>query len=409
MLKHFFKMVWNRKRTNALFVAEIFVSFIVLFAVVALAVYSLTNYRRPLGFEYENVWRVNVGMQVMSDDTFSDEERERLAQVLATARALPGVEGAAATLSTPWSLGGSNSSYTLNGKRLRYEVSEVTDDFKDVVGLRLTQGRWFAREDVGAGYRPVVINENLARDAFGNESPLGKTLTPPRKPGEDVDPEEKVRLPTRVVGVITDFRKSGELSGPDNFLFRRASLEAGSTDRPPRNLLVRVAPGTPRTFEETLVKSLQPVAPGWSFEVTPLVDERRSSLRLRLAPMAAAGLVAVFLLSMVALGLTGVLWQNVTQRRREIGLRRAKGATERHVLAQILGELFVLTTFGLLLATAILVQIPILGVFSSLTTGVFVASLLLSMGLMYGLTSLCGLYPSLLATRVPPAEALHYE
>ncbi len=63
----------------------------------------------------------------------------------------------------------------------------------------------------------------------------------------------------------------------------------------------------------------------------------------------------------------------------------------------------------LLLATVILVQIPILGVFSSLTTGVFVGSLVLSMALMYALTSLCGLYPSLLATRVPPAEALHYE
>ena len=43
-------------------------------------------------------------------------------------------------------------------------------------------------------------------------------------------------------------------------------------------------------------------------------------------PLIAVGLVAGFLMLMVALGLLGVLWQNVTQRTREMGLRRAKGA-----------------------------------------------------------------------------------
>ena len=63
--------------------------------------------------------------------------------------------------------------------------------------------------------------------------------------------------------------------------------------------------------------------------------------------MLAVGVVAGFLMLMVALGLTGVLWQNVTQRTREIGLRRAKGATARRIHRQILGELLVMTTLAL--------------------------------------------------------------
>ena len=62
--------------------------------------------------------------------------------------------------------------------------------------------------------------------------------------------------------------------------------------------------------------------------------------------MIAAGIVAVFLLLMVVLGLTGVLWQNVTQRTPEIGLRRAMGAPPGRHPRQILGELLVITTMA---------------------------------------------------------------
>ena len=50
MIRHLFKLIWNRKRTNVLMMTEIFVSFLVLFAVLSLAVYMFDNWRRPIGF-----------------------------------------------------------------------------------------------------------------------------------------------------------------------------------------------------------------------------------------------------------------------------------------------------------------------------------------------------------------------
>jgi len=119
--------------------------------------------------------------------------------------------------------------------------------------------------------------------------------------------------------------------------------------------------------------------------------------------------VAAFLMLMVGLGLVGVVWQNVTQRTTEIGLRRALGGTATAIYTQVLGELVVITSVGLLLGTGLVVQLPLLGVMTFVGTRVFLVGLGTSLALIYLLTLLCGLYPSMLASKIQPAEALHYE
>src|SRR4051812_13358043 len=58
MFTHLFKLIWNKKRQNALLIIEMFVSFIVMFAVFTAIVYAYKNYKLPMGFSYENVWSV---------------------------------------------------------------------------------------------------------------------------------------------------------------------------------------------------------------------------------------------------------------------------------------------------------------------------------------------------------------
>src|SRR5262249_20592314 len=132
--------------------------------------------------------------------------------------------------------------------------------------------------------------------------------------------------------------------------------------RPPRNVLIKVRPGTTAALQERLIKRMQAAAPDWSFEVTPLADMRSSAIQFALVPLAAVGLVAAFLMLMVALGLLGVLWQSVTQRTREIGLRRAKGAARANVRRQILGEIAVMATLALLAGVLVAIQFPLLDI-----------------------------------------------
>jgi putative ABC transport system permease protein len=392
-----FKLVWNRKRVNFLVTVEIFFSFLVLFAVVVLAAFYTDNYSQPLGFSYDNVWNVSIDVKQKSDDYHSAAQVETTRQLFLAVKEFPEVEDAAGAHSAPFKLGASSSVYRLGDRVIRYQVNEVTDGFKDVMGLSLVSGRWFGKEDDGANFDPVVINRRLAREAFGTEEAVGKVLSPP-----------DARRESRVIGVITDFRKNGELAELYNYVFERKDLN-DVKQRPPRNLLMKMRPGVTAEFEERLINRLQSIAREWSFEIDPLAELRATRLKLSLAPVIAVGLVAGFLILMVGLGLTGVLWQNVTQRTKEIGLRRAKGATASNIYAQILGELLVITSFGLLAGIAVVVQFPLLDLVGSVSGKVFFYSVAISVLLIYGLTILCGLYPSRLATRVHPAKALHYE
>ena len=412
MTRHLLKLVWNRKRTNALLVLEILASFLVLFAVTALAVYASSNARRPLGFSYERVWDVDVDMKLRGQP-FTEEKAKLLELVHRAAAETDGVEAVAGAQVAPYSLGSSYGRQRLAGsdgaaaREASFQRDEVTDGFADVMGMRLVAGRFFSKEDDAAPFRPVVVNARFARFVFGDADPIGKVLF--TADAESQTPE------SRVVGVVEDFRKAGELSGPENFLFDREPVDGrvrgeGRPDRrPPPHILVRVRAGTPPAFEERLAKTLQAAAPDWSFEIEPLVDARASALRLRLAPLLAIGLVAGFLLAMVALGLTGVVWQSVTQSTREIGLRRAKGATKSAILGQILGELLVVTSFALALGLVLVLQLPLLHPFPSVSGGVYAASIALSVLVMLLLTSLAGLYPAWLATRVAPSRALRDE
>lgn len=400
MTRHLFKLVWNRKRTNGLMILEIFFSFLVVFVVSTLGIYFWDNYRQPLGYEWQNVWRVSVdmGQGDQDDDPMKAARLKTLDRLLQEVESLAPVESAAAAMVSPYDQGGWSSGTTINGRQVDMEANATTDHFAEVMSLEVVSGRWFQESDDALAWDPVVIDQELARGVYDDKDPVGQAFGEPA-------PSER---PKRVVGVVREFRKGGELSARANFLFERLRL-----DKPmwfqPRSILVKVRPGTSAQFEEELTARLQSVAPEWSFRIKPLSEVRRSSFQELLTPLAAGGTVAFFLLLMVALGLLGVLWQNLLQRTRELGLRRAAGASRSEIHRQVLFEQLILTSFGVLLGVILVVQVPLLDLIGFIRPAVFAAGLLVAMASMYLLSALCAVYPSALASRVHPAEALRYE
>ncbi|UOQ72919.1 hypothetical protein [Hymenobacter cellulosilyticus] len=60
MIRHLLILIWNRKRSTMLLAVEILLCFFVLFAVSSLFLYNVYHYRQPLGFDYQNVWEINI-------------------------------------------------------------------------------------------------------------------------------------------------------------------------------------------------------------------------------------------------------------------------------------------------------------------------------------------------------------
>ena len=405
MIRHVIRLIWNRKRTNLLMMVEIFAAFLVLFAVAALTAYTADLWRQPVGFSAERIWNIAVDMKQTTDDTYKPAQQETVRQLLLSLQEFPEIEQSAGTELAPYQIGSSSASYLWRGREIEYGSAEVTDTFKDLLGLTIVEGRWFGPEDRGADYDPVVINQAMRTDLFGSGPALGENLSPERAPDDAAPPR-----PRRVVGVVAAYREDGEFDGTPHYVIHRKDLAgSGTRDRPPHSLLIKVQPGTTAAFQERLLRRLQAVAPEWSFDVVPMTQMRESRMRMALVPLVGVGLVAGFLMLMVALGLLGVLWQNVTQRTREIGLRRAKGAPRASVQRQILGEIAVMTSFALLAGVLLVVQFPLLDIIYFVEPHVYGVGLVISVTAIYLLTLACAWYPSRMATRVEPAEALRYE
>jgi putative ABC transport system permease protein len=400
LIRHLSRLLWHRRRQNALVALEILVAFLVLFAVVTLGTQAVSASRLPLGFEWRDRW--DVSLEGPREVAAGAETTALMQQVVLAMREFPEVQGVAGVHPAPYTDSNRFSAYTRDGRHVAFREALATDDYAEVAKLSIVQGRWFSKEDDGVAHVPVVISESFAAELFPGQDPLGRNVAGDPEPGGEPEPER------RVVGVMKDYRQDGEYMWPQHYVFVRSRLD-DPREVPPDHFMVQVGPGASADLEERMTRRLEQVAREWSVRVRPVAQLREQKNRFAVAPLAALGIVAVFLMLMVFLGLSGVLWQAVTQRTREIGLRRAKGATAGDVHRQVLLEIGILTTLAVGVGAALVVQLPLLDLVGGVQGSVYAASLALTVAAIYVLTLACGLYPGRLATRLSPAEALHYE
>ncbi len=389
MIRHLCKIVWNRKRANALTALQIFISFLLVFTTVSLAVDKIGNYRRPLGFSYENRWVVGFhpDQSMQMDDEAEIPSRR---QVYLALREFDWVEKVASSdyMALPYKLG-MQALFRVEGRFV--SNGSVSDEFHQTLGFNVVNGRWFSEEDAALDWEPIVITQPLSEALFGQEDPIGQQI------------EEWHNSNARIIGVVSDYRRSGEFADPGFFTFTRQSEEENRG-----HFLVKVRTGTPLAAQEQIDKRLKAMAPGYRVDITTLAEDRASSFKLTLVPLFALGVVAVLVMGMVALSLSGVLWQRTTLRIEEIGLRRALGGSAASIYAQLTGEILVVASLGVIAGLLVIAQLPLMGLLKY-TGGIYALSLALAAVVIYGLVIACSLYPGRLACRIRPVEALHHE
>lgn len=368
---------------------EIFASFLVLFGVLSLYLYNHTNYKQPLGYEYENVWAVYFSNQDMPDSLF----RQTMERVKQRVKSYPEVAAASqCSNNTPFSMSTWSWIVGHEDKKINADFISSDEEYGNALSIGVSEGRWFNRGENSGGQSFALINRNAKEALFGDEPALGKSIT--------LNGDEKYRI----VGIVDNFKPRGEYqkAGPVIFANERSVEHALNT------ILVKVKPGVGAEFESSLLKELNATAKGVSIEVSHVIDQRRTQHNLVKVPMLVAFIVCGFLLLNVGMGLFGVLWYNIRKRREEIGLRRAMGASHHSIIRQFVGEALVIGVFGMLAGLFFAVQMPLLDVFG-LDQAIYFKAIAITTLVLFALVALCAAYPSLLASKVQPAQALHEE
>jgi len=358
-----------------------------------LVVRSLYNvFRIDLGFKPENLIAVRI-------DPLIDQNQlpVYLESILDQTRAMPGVQTAGFTDCIPierdrsWYIGAKDDpKVDLVRDGTNAHIRIITPGLLTSMGTPLLAGRDFIRLDT-RDKRVIIVNSALARHFWPNESAVGNYIT---FNGSDS---------YRVIGVAADVRHEGP-EVPSGFeMYLPMRLVGGNS----WDLMVRTTLPI-NTFAAQLKSVLQPIDPSLPLtqvrEVGTLVDRAVSSRRI--TSMLIAGFAAMAL-SLAALGLYGVIAYNVAQRRKEIGIRMALGASGATVRREVVARTLRLAIFGTLMGVAAAIAgarflQALLYEISSSDPGTFIIMIVA----VLTCALLAGYLPARRASRIDPIQAL---
>jgi putative ABC transport system permease protein len=393
MFKHLFKLIWNKRKQNFLFLSEILVSFLVIFAVFSFLTFYYQNYSKPLGFEYKKVWSINYDNGLLTKN--KDSLEVFYDNLYKSLKAMPQIEEVTYTGGNfPYSNSTMSTGVGYNGKKFNSVNSYVVGaDYKKVWNVSVIEGRWFLPEDAVTKNKHIIINETLKKQIFGKETAIGKLIG-------NYDDKDKMK----VVGVVQDLKSNGDFWPAGNAMFTR--LDTGYLKNT-SDILIKVRDGADATFESELYKFMANTMKN-AVEIRHMDEMREAKNEVTIIPMVIFIIIASFLIINVALGLFGVLWYNINKRKGEIGLRRAIGASGNAVSYQLVMEAMILATMSLIVGSFFAIQFPLLNVFN-IPASVYVIAILLSILFIYLLVFACSLYPGKQASGIHPAVALHEE
>ena len=387
---------WSTQLRNAIVAVQLAVSVMLLAATGFLGESLLQMRTMSSGLRTEKV--AVFPLDLMPDKYSSWQRRVNFYnEVLRRVEALGGVRGVAIA-----------DRVDLVGNGLGYEIQvegspdlgsrnpgargrSVSPNYFRVLDIPLLRGRFFDEHDTSQSQRVMIINDAFAKKFFAGEDPIGKHVT-----------YSTDRIYCQIVGMVGNVRSGVQDTGVDEQIYLPLSQRPWLVSK----LLVRTI--SPAALAAAIRDQVRRVDPQQAIaDVVPLQQLVSTQLAQPRTTTVVVAVFAVSALSLVGIGIYGVVSYSVAQRQKEIGIRMALGAETHSVRRLVFRQTFQMLALGFL------VGLPGSIVLSRLYSSLLFATkpgdpiiLITTSAILLGIAFLATYVPARRATRVDPAGVL---
>ena len=384
--------------TKALLTAQVAISLVLLVGA-GLLVRTLYNFSKvDVGFNADNLLVFRIDPALQSDSslrTFDLYDR-----IMAAIEAVPGVQSS--TMSVMPLIARSEWEEAVqpdgNGLPKNAFIQIARWNFLETMGIPLVAGRDLAATDTQGRPRVAVINETMARQVFGERTPLGRHF-------QFVNGADR-NLAIQVIGVARDSKYASlEQQVPPTLFMPHAQA-------PPSGMTVEVRTASdPVTVASAIREAVRQTDP--TIPLAGMKTQRQQIAETIGKPRAFAALTTVsgmIGLLLACVGLYGVVSYETIRRTREIGIRMALGARRSDVLRLVMRQTIVVVTIGagiglaLALATSRLIGSLLFGIAPSDPFAIGSA-----LAVLIGVALAASYLPARRASQLDPTQALRYE
>lgn len=411
-----FQGIWAHKMRSFLTMLGIIIGIASIISIVSTIKGTNEQIKQNLIGAGNNVTRIQLyhstdgNYQYTMDEGIPDGIKPITDETYEAILALPDVESAAAYTKREWNANFFYGNTSLSG----CPTYGIDNSYFETCGYTIKKGRMFVPNDM-SGYRPVVVlDENAASSLFQGEDPIGKTI-------------ECNSIALVVVGVVEQVSKfEPVINSVEDYYTYMSSRASGAVFLPktlwpnlfaydePEELAVRVsyteAMSTVGKAVADLLNTYNTNTNGIIYKAEDTLEQAKELQDLSNATNSQLVWIASISLLVGGIGVMNIMLVSVTERTREIGLKKAIGAKKSRILWQFLTEAAVLTSMGGVLGVG--TGIGLAEAISSVAeTPVAISVPAIIFGVVFSMIIgiIFGLIPSVKAANLNPIDALRHE